>query len=158
MNIIRKSESFGMFEAWSVSWNYTHTSSRLSHLVYGHLCYLCHVFVMLSRASVHCCLVVTCWERADLLVLVMMFNCVFVTFPCGILGRYGSWLYRFLIFATLLTLVSEIGRWAMSWSNQIRDGNTETERVLEIYASPSGVKQWNYVLQILDLWLIRTMT
>ena len=39
---------------------------------------VCHAF-----ASVHCCLVVTCWERADLLALV----CVFVTFPCGILGQ-----------------------------------------------------------------------
>ena len=36
-------------------------------------------------ASVHCCLVVTCWERADF--LFVMFNCVFVTFPCGILGQ-----------------------------------------------------------------------
>ena len=35
---------------------------------------VCHAF-----ASVHCCLVVTCWER--------MFNFVFVTFPCGILGQ-----------------------------------------------------------------------
>ena len=47
-----------------------------------HLCYfmscVCHAF-----ASVHCCLVVTCWERADLLALV----CVFITFPCGILGQ-----------------------------------------------------------------------
>ena len=38
-------------------------------------------------ASVHCCLVVTCWERADLLALFVMFNYVFVTFPCGILGQ-----------------------------------------------------------------------
>ena len=38
-------------------------------------------------ASVHCCLVVTCWERADLLTLVCDVNCVFVTFPCGILGQ-----------------------------------------------------------------------
>ena len=36
-------------------------------------------------ASVHCCLVVTCWERADLLALVGDVNCIFVTFPCGIL-------------------------------------------------------------------------
>ena len=35
--------------------------------------------------SVHCCLVVTYWERADL--LFEMFNCVFVTLPCGILGQ-----------------------------------------------------------------------
>ena len=31
---------------------------------------LCFVFVMLSLASVYCCLVVSCWERADLLALV----------------------------------------------------------------------------------------
>ena len=28
-------------------------------------------------ASVHCCLVVTCWERADLLALVVMFIVIF---------------------------------------------------------------------------------
>ena len=36
-------------------------------------------------APVHCCLVVTCWERADLLALVGDVYCIFVTFPCGIL-------------------------------------------------------------------------
>ena len=30
---------------------------------------------------------VTCWERADLLALVGDVYCVFVTFPCGILGQ-----------------------------------------------------------------------
>ena len=38
-------------------------------------------------ASVHCCLVVTCLERADLLALVYDVYCGFVTFPCGILGQ-----------------------------------------------------------------------
>ena len=42
----------------------------------------CHAF-----ASVHCCLVVTCWERADLLALVCDVNCGFSTFQCGILGQ-----------------------------------------------------------------------
>ena len=42
----------------------------------------CHAF-----ASVHCCLVVTCWERADLLALVCDVYCVFVIFSCGILGQ-----------------------------------------------------------------------
>ena len=37
--------------------------------------------------SVHCCLLVTCWERADLLALVGDVYCTFVTFPCGILGQ-----------------------------------------------------------------------
>ena len=36
-------------------------------------------------ASVYCCLVSTCWERADLLALVGDVYCIFVTFPCGIL-------------------------------------------------------------------------
>ena len=47
--------------------------------------YVSHAF-----ASVHCCLVVTCWERADLLALVgdvYHFFFFFVTFPCGILGQ-----------------------------------------------------------------------
>ena len=35
--------------------------------------------------SVHCCPVVTSWERVWL--LLVMFNCVFVTLPCGILGQ-----------------------------------------------------------------------
>ena len=38
------------------------------------LSYVCHAF-----ASVHCCLVVTC--------SLVMFNCVFVTSSCGILGQ-----------------------------------------------------------------------
>ena len=37
--------------------------------------------------SVHCYLVVTCWERADLLALVGDVYCIFVTYPCGILGQ-----------------------------------------------------------------------
>ena len=39
---------------------------------------VCHAF-----ASAHCCR----WERADLLALVLMLNCVIVTFPFGILGQ-----------------------------------------------------------------------
>ena len=32
-------------------------------------------------ASVHCCLVVTCWERADILALVGDVYCIFSYFP-----------------------------------------------------------------------------
>ena len=37
-------------------------------------------------ASVHCCLVVTCLERTEIL-LVMFILLYFVTFTCGILGQ-----------------------------------------------------------------------
>ena len=44
---------------------------------------VCHVFL-----SVHCGLVVTCWEIADLLALLcVMFCCVFVTFQSSVLGQ-----------------------------------------------------------------------
>ena len=44
--------------------------------------YVSHAF-----ASVHWCLVVTSWERADLLALVDDVNCIMVTFPCDTLGQ-----------------------------------------------------------------------
>ena len=44
---------------------------------------VCHAVL-----SVHCNIVVTCWESANLLALLyVMFSYVFVTFPCGTLGQ-----------------------------------------------------------------------
>ena len=43
---------------------------------------VCHAFV-----SVQCCLVITYWEKADLLALVCGVKLCFVTIPCGILGQ-----------------------------------------------------------------------
>ena len=38
--------------------------------------------------SVYCSLVVTLWERADLLALLnVMIYCIYVTFPYGVLGQ-----------------------------------------------------------------------
>ena len=55
-------------------------------------------------ASAYMCFVVTCWERADLLALVCGVCCEFVTFPLVSWVRCGTWLYRFLIFAPLITM------------------------------------------------------
>ena len=66
--------------------------------------FVCLVFVMSLCASVYMCFVVTCWERADLLALVCGVYCEFITFPLVSWVRCGTWLYRFLIFAPLLTL------------------------------------------------------
>ena len=64
----------------------------------------CLVFAMSLCASVYMCFVVTCWERADLLALICGVYCEFVTFPLISWVRCGTCLYRFLIFAPLLTL------------------------------------------------------
>ena len=66
----------------------------------------CVVFAMSLCASVYMCFVVTCWERADLLALVCGVCCEFVTFPLVSWVKCGTLLYRFLIFAPLLTLYS----------------------------------------------------
>ena len=51
-----------------------------------HLCYLCLLFVMLQRLFI-----TALWSPAGKCLtswlLFVMFNCVFVTFPCGILGQ-----------------------------------------------------------------------
>ena len=72
------------------------------------LLWIFYVFVLscvcyVLCASVYMCFVVTCWERADLLALVCSVFCEFVTFPLVSWVRCGTWLYRFLIFAPLLT-------------------------------------------------------
>ena len=61
------------------------------------ICYICLSFVMLSCAYVYWCLVVTCWERADLLATFVMSNCEVVTFPLVAWVRCGACLYQFLI-------------------------------------------------------------
>ena len=65
-------------------------------------------------ASVHCCLVVACWERADLLALVGDVYCISVTFPCGILGQV--W-YVIVSFRDLCRL-SYFPIWAPIWGVQ----------------------------------------
>ena len=49
-----------------------------------HLCYLCRVFVMLLRLFI-----ASLWSPDGLtsFLPLVMFNCVFVTFPCGIMGQ-----------------------------------------------------------------------
>ena len=51
-----------------------------------HMCYLCLVFFMLS-----CLFIAALWSPAGKgltsWLLLVMFSCVFVTFPCGILGQ-----------------------------------------------------------------------
>ena len=68
-----------------------------------------HVF-----ASVHCCLVVTCTERADLLAFVCDFYCIFVTFPCGILGQVWYLIISFADLSRLSYLVYKFKRIVVS--------------------------------------------
>ena len=54
------------------------------------LCFFYLVFAMHVYASVYMCLVVTCWESADLLALVCGVKCEFVTFPLVSWVRCGT--------------------------------------------------------------------
>ena len=68
-------------------------------------------------ASVHCCLVVTCRERTDLLPLFGDVYCIFVTFPCGILSQLWYLIVRLLMFGVFLTLKS--ATWLDVLANQM---------------------------------------
>ena len=90
------------------------------------LCFCSVLCLLCLCASVYMCFVVTCWERADLLALVCGVFCEFVTFPLVSWVRCGTWLYRFLIFAPLLTLLSSLiaHRWVgpqTLWRFQLKD-------------------------------------
>ena len=49
---------------------------------------------------------VTCWERLTSWLSFVVSNCEFITFPLVSWVRCGTWLYRFLIFEPLLTLIN----------------------------------------------------
>ena len=52
----------------------------------NHLCFFVS-YVSHAFASIHCCIVFTCWERTDLLALLGDVYCFFVTFQSSILGQ-----------------------------------------------------------------------
>ena len=68
--------------------------------------FFCLVFVMPLCASVYLCPVVTCWKGLTSWLSLVVYNCEFVTFPLVSCVRCGTLLYQFLIFAPLLTLLS----------------------------------------------------
>ena len=54
------------------------------------ICFFCLSFAMPLCTSVYVCLVVTCWEKADLLALICGSGCEFVTFPLVSWVRCGT--------------------------------------------------------------------
>ena len=67
---------------------------------------VCHTF-----ASVHCRIVVTCWERADLLALVCDVLFCFVTLPCSILGQVWYLIVSIHDLSRLSYFNSKLFRW-----------------------------------------------
>ena len=75
---------------------------NISILTISKLKSTCHAVL-----SVHCSLVVTCWERANLLALLCeVFSCVFVTFPRGVLGQVGGQVWYLIVSIPDLYLLS----------------------------------------------------
>ena len=70
---------FCQFHPLKPTFNLRTEREKCTRLVFFVSC-VSHAF-----GSVLCCLVVTCWEKADLLALVGDVYCIFVNFPCGIL-------------------------------------------------------------------------
>ena len=66
--------------------------------------------VFYGFASVHRCISINCWERADPLALAGDVYCIFVTFPCGVLGQVWYLIVSFpdLIFLSLILNVNQL--------------------------------------------------
>ena len=71
------------------------------------LCFFCLVVAMPFCVSVHMCLVVTCWERADLLALVCGVYLWVCHFPIGILGQVWDLIVSIPDLCTLTYLSKE---------------------------------------------------
>ena len=73
--------------------NWFRPSSKIFLLTVSRRHFFCGSFFVFvscvshAFASVPCCLMVTCWERTDLLALVGDVYFIFLTFPCGIMGE-----------------------------------------------------------------------
>ena len=95
-------------------------------------------------ASVHCCLAVTCWERADLLALVGDVYCIFVTFQCGILSQV---LYLIVSFPDLCRLsYMYFDRFALI----AKHSQNLTESDKKIFSrTPDRVFRWIYPCEII---------
>ena len=70
---------------------------------------LMDLFVMHAFLSVLCSLVVTCWERAGILAhMCVKYYCVFVTFPCGVLGQVWYLIVSLSDMGLLYTLIIRV--------------------------------------------------
>ena len=69
-----------------------------------HLCYLCLVFVMLSRLFIAALLSPARKGLTSRLSFVM-FNCGFVTFPCGILSQVWYLIVSIPAYGTILAVI-----------------------------------------------------
>ena len=89
---------------------------------------VCHAFVF-----VHCSLVVTCWERVDLLALLYVFACVFVTFPCGVLGQ-AWYLIVSITDISLLTYFETLSliKWILKTLKSAKENPSDKYKVSQI--------------------------
>ena len=77
---------FGCY-TWLVS-HFVHDRSKVLLFCGSILLFMLNICLRYVILSVSCSLVVTCWERADLMALLcVMFSCVFVTFTNDVLGQ-----------------------------------------------------------------------
>ena len=80
--------SAAVFRDGSVILSFFIITDRSKAVLLSWILFVIYVSCLSCFLSVFCGLVVTCWEKADLLALLcVMFSCVFVASACGVLGQ-----------------------------------------------------------------------
>ena len=128
-----------------VPWNGFKPSSKIFLLTVPRWYFFCESFALFmycvchAYESVHCCLVVTCWERADLLALVCDFNCVFCHF---LMWYHGQVWYLIVMISDFchLSNFKEFGCCKIKW-------NTKSQRITLVL----GCSKWSASLLTYDM-------
>ena len=97
---------------WLGRYHGTSLSPPVTILTVPRRCFFCGpVLLFMFRVCpavlfVHCSLMVTCWERANLLALLYVLSSCVLSLP-NVMSwvRCGTWLFRLLIFAFFLTFI-----------------------------------------------------
>ena len=103
------------------------------------LLFMFHDCLYYTVLSVPCSLVITCWERAGLLALLcVVFSCVLSLSHRVFQVRFDTWLYLFLIFAFIFTLIIRL-----KWVGYLFS---------HFVTLPYGVPRWVWYLGCIDAW------
>ena len=71
---------------YAIQWFVLLTTPRRCVFCGSFLLFMFHVYLCNDALSVPCSLVITCWDRADLLALLyVVFSCISVTYPYGVI-------------------------------------------------------------------------
>ena len=145
---IRIKGEVGTVNMLEPSSNFFADRSKAMLLFWIHLLFMFQAGLCYAVLSVPCSLVIACWYLVDPLAhLFVVFSCVFSLSYMVSWFRYGTWLYRFLNLAFLLTFLrpkqNDIHNFHKTCRKSIEDANDKCSLWIQ-----SGIPTWKFIINI----------